>query len=206
MAKNRVDITQFQHVIISIFIYSFTNTGETPPCGHLIFTKFLVFSISIRVKTCFKNVLYLLIHASCLVRKYYIYIYIYFRYVIENKLSQNSRVRNTLKDELKKVELLQDNIIVPYEHLQQTSSNLEATKITESLQYRERGLLHINDASFNFFLALEQERVGRINKDKLREYKSNFVDQALKEVWNHEVLQQMFVNLFNAPESLVSNT
>ena len=133
-------------------------------------------------------------------------LYIYFRYVIENKLSQNSRVRKTLKDELKKVELLQDNIIVPYEHLQQMSSNLEATKITESLQYRERGLLHITDASFNFFLALEQERVGRINKDRLREYKSNFVDQALKEVWNHEVLQQMFVNLFNAPESLVSNT
>ena len=54
----------------------------------------------------------------------------------------------------------------------------------EVRQYRERGLLHINDNSYEFFLALEQERVDRINMNMLAALKSNLVDAALNEMFN----------------------
>lgn len=127
-------------------------------------------------------------------------IFSFLRYLLDNKLSQSAHVRQKLKDELKKVELLQNNIVIPYEQLQQTSSSLEATLITESLQFRERGLLHISDDSFKFFLALEQERVNKINMEKLRSHKTDFVDYALKEVWDNEVLQNIFINLFDCAD------
>jgi hypothetical protein len=36
-------------------------------------------------------------------------------------------LKNIQNNELKKIELLQDNIVVPYEHLQRKSSSLDAT-------------------------------------------------------------------------------
>jgi hypothetical protein len=120
--------------------------------------------------------------------------------LLDNKLSQSSHVRRTLKNELTKVEILQDNIVVPYEHLERTSSTLDATAVTESLQFRERGLLHISDSAFNFFLALEQERVNRINMEKISLHKTDLVDEALTEVLQHKDLQQMFFKLFDAAD------
>ena len=101
------------------------------------------------------------------------------------------------------MELLQENVIVPYETLQNTSSSLESTNITESLQYRERGLLHISDATYDFFLSLEQSRVDKINLEKLRSHQTDMVDNAMKEAWEDEHLQEKFVRLFNDAESLV---
>ena len=96
--------------------------------------------------------------------------------------------------------------MVPYEHLERTSSTLDATVVTESLQFRERGLIHISDSAFNFFLALEQERVDRINLEKLRSHKTDLVDLALTEILQHEGLKQLFINLFDAADNdLVSN-
>jgi hypothetical protein len=91
-------------------------------------------------------------------------------------------VRRKLKEELEKIELLQENIIVPYETLQNTSSSLESTSITESLQYLERGLFHISDETYEFFLSLEQGRVEKINLEKLRSCQTDMVNNALKEV------------------------
>ncbi len=100
--------------------------------------------------------------------------------------------------------MLQENIIVPYETLQNTSLCLESTNITESLQYRERGLLHISDATYDFFLSLEQARVEKINLEKLRSYQTDMMDTAMKEAWEDEVLQDKFVELFNTAGNSVS--
>jgi hypothetical protein len=131
-------------------------------------------------------------------------IYFFTRYLLENKLSQTPHVRRKLKEELEKIELLQENIIVPYETLQNTSLCLESTNITESLQYRERGLLHISDATYDFFLSLEQARVEKINLEKLRSYQTDMMDTAMKEAWEDEVLQDKFVELFNTAGNSVS--
>jgi hypothetical protein len=113
-------------------------------------------------------------------------------------------VRRKLKEELEKIELLQENIIVPYETLQNTSSSLESTSITESLQYRERGLLHISDETYEFFLSLEQARVEKINLEKLRSCQTDMVNNALKEVWEDKDLQEKFYQLFNVAGNSVS--
>ena len=104
-------------------------------------------------------------------------------YLLENKLSQTQHVRQKLKEELEKVELLQENVIVPYETLQNISSSLESTNIIESLQYQERGLLHISDATDDFFLSLEQSTVNKINQEKLRSHQTDMVDNTMTEAF-----------------------
>ena len=101
------------------------------------------------------------------------------------------------------MELLQENVIVPYETLQSTSSSLESSNITESLQYRERGLLDISDATYDFFLSLEQSRVDKINLEKRRFHQTDIVENAMKEPWEDEHLQEKFVRLFNDAGRLV---
>ena len=130
-------------------------------------------------------------------------IYHFCWYLLENKLSQTLHVRRKLKEELEKVELLLENVIVPCETLENTSSNLESTYITESLQYRKRGLIHISDATYYFFLSLEQTRVDKINLEKLRSYQTDMVDNAMRESWENEDLQEKFVKLFKIAENLV---
>ena len=61
------------------------------------------------------------------------------------------------------MELLQENEFVPYETLENTFLSLESTNITESLQYREGGQIHISHATYVLFLSLEQTRVDKIN-------------------------------------------
>ena len=102
------------------------------------------------------------------------------------------------------MELLQENVIVPYETLQNTSSSLESTNIIESLQYRERGLLHISDATYDFFLSLEQSRVNKINLEKLRSHQTDMVDNAMTEAFEDADLEEKFVRLFNNNGSLVN--
>ena len=94
-----------------------------------------------------------------------------------------------LKAKLEKIKFLEENVIVLYESLQNTSSSLESTAMTESLQYRERGLLHISDETYNFFLSLEQARVKKINLEKLSSCQNSMVNNAMKEVWEDEDLQ-----------------
>jgi hypothetical protein len=145
------------------------------------------------------------LHILCIYQLYLSHKICFFtRYLLENKLSQTPHVRRKLKEELGKIELLQENIIVPYETLQNTSLCLESTNITESLQYRERGLLHISDATYDFFLSLEQARVEKINLEKLRSYQTDMMDTAMKEAWEDEVLQDKFVELFNTAGNSVS--
>ena len=78
--------------------------------------------------------------------------------------------------ELKKVELIEDNAIVNHKVLQESTTSPETLRVIESRQYRERGLLHISDSAYAFFMLLEQERVDRINSSKL----AAFVHQKRK--------------------------
>ena len=64
--------------------------------------------------------------------------------------------------------------------------------------YRERGLLHINDDTYEFFLALEQEQVDRINMNMFAALKSNLVDAALNEMLNDVDLERKFVHIFQS--------
>ena len=73
------------------------------------------------------------------------------RYVVDNKFSESPAVRVKLNTEMKKVELLENHAIAPFEILQRSSTNPETLEATETQQYRRRGLLHISDNAYVFF-------------------------------------------------------
>ena len=52
------------------------------------------------------------------------------RYVKENKFSRSSNVRRRVNNELKKSELLENNIAVPYQALQKTTNCPETLNVT----------------------------------------------------------------------------
>ena len=119
------------------------------------------------------------------------------RYVQENKTSVSKAVNEKVAREMEKVYLLENNIIVPFSILNGETLHKETLNTTESRQYRQRGLLHITDDAFNFFMQLEQERVEKINVGKLRTMESEMVEVSIKEVTSKKLLRNDFFKLFN---------
>ena len=100
-------------------------------------------------------------------------------------MSQSSLVRRKINREMTKIQLMENNVVANHEVLQESTTSPETLQVIESRQYRERGLLHISDAAYSFFLLLEQERVDRINFFKLAALQKDMVDTSIKEVlWN----------------------
>lgn len=107
-------------------------------------------------------------------------------------------MRKNIHHEMKKVELIENNLTVNYQNLQESSSFPETLHVIEDRQYRERGLLHISDSAYAFFLLLEQQRVDRINSSKLAELQKDMVDDSMENVSNNEFLFKKFTNIFNS--------
>ena len=120
----------------------------------------------------------------------------YRRYVVGNRFSTSVAVRARLNVAMKKINLLENYVISQHDLLETSSRNPETLNAIEVRQYRERGLLHISDNTYEFFLALEQERVDRINMNMLVALKSNLVDAALNEMLNDVNLEGKFANIF----------
>ena len=119
------------------------------------------------------------------------------RYVNENKLSQATSVRRRLNIELRKITMIENNVIVDQKVLQGSTTSLETLGVVEDRQYRERGLLHISDAPYGFFLLLEQERVDRINFSKLADLK-DMIENSIKKVSNNKSLFLHFKEIFHS--------
>ena len=66
-------------------------------------------------------------------------------------------------------ELLEENVIQPFAELEEKSKFPETLEVTEGRQYRQRGLLHISDPAYLFFLELEKKRVKLLNRQILEE-------------------------------------
>lgn len=99
---------------------------------------------------------------------------------------------------MRKIELIENNVLVSHEVLQESTTSPETLHVIQSRQYRERGLLHISDAAYSFFLLLEQERVDRINFSKLATLQKDMVDNSIKEVLWSKSLFLHFKNVINA--------
>ena len=117
-------------------------------------------------------------------------------YVIENKLSQSTNVRLKIHKEMKKINLLENYVTLPHEAAQLSSANPESLRVVESRQYRKRGLIHINDDAFDFFLALEQERVDKINIQRLSSLQNDMIDDSIVEAVSNSTLETAFLKLF----------
>lgn len=101
------------------------------------------------------------------------------RYVIANKNSEVDNTREELRREVKMLDLLENNIVVPHQVLEKTTAYPQTLSVTESRLYRARGLLHITDSAHKFFLLLEQERVDLINLHMLSLMKVDMIDESI---------------------------
>jgi hypothetical protein len=119
------------------------------------------------------------------------------RYLKANKNSQEYNVCSKLNNELRKVDLLDSNVIIPYVVLEKTTSSPNSLNVTEFRQHRERGLLHITDEAFQFFLTLEQERVNLISLERLSLLKDQVVDRSIESVLGNQSIRDQFINLFD---------
>jgi hypothetical protein len=119
------------------------------------------------------------------------------RYVIGNKSSDSTEVLSKVSRAIKKVNMLENNIIVPFLTLEQTTTRPETLDAIEVRQFRERGLLHISDGAYAFFLQLEQERVNKINIRRLTSLQTDMIDTSMKEVSNNKHLKDEFTKLFD---------
>ena len=113
-----------------------------------------------------------------------------------HKHSQSSEIREKLNNKLRKIDLLDSNIVIPYVVLEKTS-HAGTLNITEARQHRQRGLLPITDEAFQFFLTLEQERVNLISFENLSSLKDQMIDQSIKSVLEKKSIQNEFVSLFD---------
>lgn len=68
--------------------------------------------------------------------------------------------------------------------------------VTENLQFRSRGLIHISDRAYKFFLSLEQQRVILLNDSKLKKDNDLMVEKAHQEMLNNDVLKAEWLDCF----------
>ena len=123
------------------------------------------------------------------------------RYAVENKNSQSKEVVEKVVKEIKKVSLLQNNVIVPREVVRETSESRETLNLTDSRQYREHGLLNISDSAYQFFMLMEQQRVDLINTSRLSQLGSRMISDSLEAYTKNNDLQNAFQNLFRIDEN-----
>ena len=93
-------------------------------------------------------------------------------------------------------ELLEENVIVPFAKLSESTKVAETLDVTEARQYRERGLINISDNVYCFFMAMESERLKLINNHKLKEPKENLIKVAKCTLKNSQELQAKWLACF----------
>ena len=77
------------------------------------------------------------------------------KYVKENMFSFSDSTTSAVHKNHAMCELLEENVITPFSILEEKSNYKESLQVTEDRQYRERGLIHISDSAYEFFLTLE---------------------------------------------------
>ena len=61
--------------------------------------------------------------------------------------------------------------------------------MSQARQYRERGLIHIEDDVYIFFMALESERVQQLNNEAMRKEKANMAEVAYQQLMENKELK-----------------
>ena len=103
----------------------------------------------------------------------------YRKYVHQNMYSSNPCTMTSVHRKQKLCDLLDENVIIPFAKLQEKSRFPETLEVIETRQYRERGLLHISDEAYLFFMCLEKKRVKLLNTHRFNKEKEDMVQNAL---------------------------
>ena len=119
------------------------------------------------------------------------------RYVRANLYTENEETMKSVRQHHEICELIEESLVGSIAVLEKESQHKETLQVTEARQFRERGLIHIADAVYRFFMALESLRVQLLNNETLRKERSNMVEVAYHELTSSENLRQKWQECFS---------
>lgn len=93
-------------------------------------------------------------------------------------------------------EIIEEEIIQPYDKPEESSKFPESLEVAENFQSRNRGLIHISDKVYKFFLYLEQQRVLLLNDAKWKKCSDGMVEKAHVALLSDRVLKEEWVKCF----------
>ncbi len=120
------------------------------------------------------------------------------KYVRDNIMSAVSRTQQLVETSYARCSLLEEFVVANFSVLEKNSKYPESLTVTEDRQYRSRGLLHIEDAVFEFFIEAESLRVKHLNESKMERIKEGVVDNALAALNDDKGLQTKWEMCFPA--------
>jgi len=88
----------------------------------------------------------------------------------------------------------------PYVELEETSKFPETLEVTEGRRYHKRGLLHISDEAYLFFLQLEKRRVELLNRHLLKKERDKIVEVTLIQLKADESLKRKWYSCFHVAD------
>ena len=118
------------------------------------------------------------------------------KYVRDNIASPSNHTQQLVKNSFARSQLLEEYVVGNFSSLEKNSKYPETLNVTEERQFRNRGLTHIEDTAYEFFLDAESLRVGLLNESKVKEFKGTLVDVALLTLKQEETLQNKWEMCF----------
>ena len=127
----------------------------------------------------------------------------YLGYVRQNMGSHCEKTQTHVEKNLSKCNLIEEFLMEDISSLQKSSSCPETLKYTENNQYRSRGLTHISDVAFEFFINLEEFRVSHLNNSMLKIHQEMIVDQSIQLAQKNPTLENAWERCFPEHENEV---
>ena len=123
------------------------------------------------------------------------------RYARDNMHTKDARTLSKVQEHVSSCDLIEEVLLVPYEELKEKSKHMETLAVTEARQFRERGLVHISDECYMFFMRMEQLRVDLMNSKKLQQFKEHLITNAYEEMVNNKELENLWITCFPSDDA-----
>ena len=123
------------------------------------------------------------------------------RYARDNMHTKDARTLSKVQEHVSSCDLIEEVLLVPYEELKEKSKHLETLAVTEARQFRERGLVHISDECYMFFMRMEQLRVDLMNSKKLQQFKEHLITNSYEEMVNKKELENLWITCFPSDDA-----
>ena len=100
------------------------------------------------------------------------------KYVQSNLVTKNRSTHDSVFRRMQVASLLVEHLVGNYESLKDRTKYPETLCVTEDRQFRSRGLTHIEDWAYEFFLEAEVARVGLMNDYRLSQLHENLTSES----------------------------
>ena len=118
------------------------------------------------------------------------------KYARDNVHTKDTRTLKKVQESVSNCDMIEENLLAPYEELKKTSRHQETLEVTEARQFRERGLVHISDQCFLVFMHMEQLQVDLMNSVALQKFKQDLVVNAYEEMVNDKEMETLWIACF----------